>query len=165
MTDRFLLLARHAKSAWDEHDAQDDHQRPLNDRGQHDAPRVGAWLGRHEWFPDLVLSSDALRAQQTWALMAPDLAPDLTPSWRPELYLASPAQIIATLSEADDAHKTVLALGHNPGWELLAAQLCGKPMHMTTGNVAILHGHGDTWAQALAGTWTLKALVRPKEIE
>jgi phosphohistidine phosphatase SixA len=118
--------------------------------------------------PRVATPSPAQRGRWTGWSPRPEgagLAPDLTPSWRPELYLASPAQIIATLSEADDAHKTVLALGHNPGWELLAAQLCGKPMHMTTGNVAILHGHGDTWAQALAGTWTLKALVRPKEIE
>ena len=40
-----LILLRHAKSDWDS--SHDDFDRPLNTRGQHDAPRIGQWLREH----------------------------------------------------------------------------------------------------------------------
>jgi len=59
-----LLLLRHAKSSWD-NPAHSDHQRPLNERGQRDAPRVGALMANEQLLPDLILSSTAQRARQT----------------------------------------------------------------------------------------------------
>ena len=43
MMDRRLIVMRHAKSSWSD-PAATDHERPLNDRGRHDAPRVAARL-------------------------------------------------------------------------------------------------------------------------
>jgi phosphohistidine phosphatase len=38
-----LLLSRHAKSSWKDPNLP-DHDRPLNKRGQNDAPRMGRYL-------------------------------------------------------------------------------------------------------------------------
>jgi phosphohistidine phosphatase len=62
---RTLILIRHAKSDW-EHPALDDHDRPLNARGQRSAPRIGAWLAAQGLAPDAVLCSTARRTRETW---------------------------------------------------------------------------------------------------
>ena len=61
---RTLLVLRHAKSSWND-SALGDHQRPLNERGERDAPLVGERLRRQKLTPDLIISSDAERAQMT----------------------------------------------------------------------------------------------------
>jgi len=58
-----LYLVRHAKSSW-EFDV-DDHKRPLNERGLRDAPRVAKFAASSLDKPDLLMSSDALRAKTT----------------------------------------------------------------------------------------------------
>ena len=61
---RRLILTRHAKSAWDD-PTLDDHDRPLNDRGMHDAPRMAKRLAEAGFRPDVILSSTAVRARTT----------------------------------------------------------------------------------------------------
>jgi hypothetical protein len=54
---------RHAKSAGDT-DAATDHDRPLSERGQRDAPRVASALAELGWSPELTVSSDSARTRQ-----------------------------------------------------------------------------------------------------
>jgi len=61
-----LYLVRHAKSSW-EFDL-DDHERPLSERGLHDAPLVAGHLKEKIEFPDKIISSDAVRAKTTAVL-------------------------------------------------------------------------------------------------
>jgi phosphohistidine phosphatase len=42
-----LFLVRHAKSSWDD-TALPDKDRPLNDRGKRDAPKMGARLAKRD---------------------------------------------------------------------------------------------------------------------
>ncbi|MCH8039213.1 MAG: histidine phosphatase family protein [Nitrospinae bacterium] len=51
-----LYLVRHAKSSWKDARLQ-DHDRPLNKRGEQDAPRMGKRLGRRRPKPEVILSS------------------------------------------------------------------------------------------------------------
>ncbi|MBK6712098.1 MAG: histidine phosphatase family protein [Chloroflexi bacterium] len=64
-----LLVLRHAKSSWS-NDFLSDHQRPLNDRGKQDAPRMGRLLRDEELTPDLIITSSAERALSTAELVA-----------------------------------------------------------------------------------------------
>jgi phosphohistidine phosphatase SixA len=59
-----LLVLRHAKSSWSD-PALDDHERPLNTRGRRDAPRMGELVREYRLIPDVVISSDAVRARLT----------------------------------------------------------------------------------------------------
>jgi phosphohistidine phosphatase len=59
-----LYLVRHAKSSWDNPDL-DDFERPLNERGTRDAPRMGERLSHRDVHPDVIFSSGALRALET----------------------------------------------------------------------------------------------------
>ncbi len=59
-----LIIVRHAKSSWDNPDLKDI-ERPLNDRGEKDAPKMAKRLKEREITPDLLLSSPAVRAIET----------------------------------------------------------------------------------------------------
>src|SRR5215510_9473869 len=59
-----LLLLRHAKSSWKDSDL-DDHDRPLNQRGKRDAPRMGQLLKDEQLVPEFILCSSAKRCRKT----------------------------------------------------------------------------------------------------
>src|SRR5438034_8146614 len=67
-----LFLIRHAKSSRDD-PALADKDRPLNDRGKRDAPKMGKRLAKRNVAPDLILSSPATRALKTAQIIAKKL--------------------------------------------------------------------------------------------
>ena len=64
-----LILMRHTKSSWDD-PWQGDHARRLNGRGRRSAEALGNWLRAKGHLPDVALSSDAVRTQETFAGLA-----------------------------------------------------------------------------------------------
>ncbi|MBN9170688.1 MAG: histidine phosphatase family protein [Microbacterium sp.] len=56
-----LALVRHAKSDWSD-DGIADHDRPLNARGERDAPAMARRLAVTGFAPDVIVSSTATRA-------------------------------------------------------------------------------------------------------
>ena len=70
-TPRRIIVLRHAKADWP--NGVDDHERPLADRGRHQAPDAGRWLADSGINPDFVLCSTALRTRETWKLAAHEL--------------------------------------------------------------------------------------------
>ena len=67
-----LILVRHAKSDWSL-PGQEDWDRPLNVRGQRDAPDMARRLRSRRLKPDRILSSPAVRALTTATVMAREL--------------------------------------------------------------------------------------------
>jgi phosphohistidine phosphatase len=161
---RRLILLRHAKSAWDTGVAR-DHDRPLNDRGRADAPRVGARLAALGWVPERVISSDAQRTRETWEHMAEAFEPPVVDVvFSPRLYGADLDILEEILADQDDV-RTLMLIGHNPGWQDAVAWLTGQRESMTTANAALLEGHHASWLDGFASRarWTLVDVVRPKE--
>lgn len=118
-----LILIRHCKSDWEA--GVDDHERPLNRRGQAAVTALGTWMAEHDLRPDLWLVSSALRTRAT-ALGIRDAAGDDSPlRTLGELYHATPARIIVA---AQEAKANCLALvGHNPGIGKTATLLASEP--------------------------------------
>ena len=84
-----VLLLRHAKSAWSD-PRLDDHERPLNQRGERAAKAVADYIVRTGPRPDLILCSTALRTRQTLAPLSERLDSPAPPiSLEKSLYLAS----------------------------------------------------------------------------
>ncbi len=162
---RTLLIMRHAKSSWD-HPGLSDRERPLNKRGRRDSPRVATYLRAGGWIPQQVISSSAVRTRETWSLMSPLLPQPIEVTYHEELYLADAMQIVSFLENQDPQCANVMVLGHNPGLSSFTSWLSGVRTEMTTANVAILIGQGETWADALshAGAWRLEELVRPRNL-
>jgi phosphohistidine phosphatase len=136
-----LALVRHAKSDWENADL-DDHDRPLNDRGVQDAPRMAARLRASGFRPDVILSSTALRARTTAEAFGEELEVPVTPD--PGLY-GAPARAILAAAAASGA-ASVLVVAHDPGLSVLAARLSDDGIaHMPTCAVATFTWSADDW--------------------
>ena len=91
-----LSLLRHAKSSWDDA-SLNDFDRPLSERGENAAPRVGAYMAAQGLAPEFVLCSPAVRARQTLDLVLPHLAGGPTVVYEDSFYLAAPSVLLATI--------------------------------------------------------------------
>jgi len=159
-----LLLLRHAKSSWND-PALDDHERPLNKRGQRDAPRMGELVREYGLVPDVVLSSDAVRARLTAeaVAVAARYAGDILLD--PHLYMAGAADIRSLLPTVRANAETVMIVGHNPGLEQLVEQLTGERQDLPTATLAQIGLPIDQWRDLKLSTrGTLVGLWRPKEL-
>lgn len=133
-----LLLMRHAKSSW-KHPGLADHDRPLNRRGQRDAPRMGRLIGQEGLVPDLILTSTARRALDTARAVRDQLPAPCPLEERSDLYHASPRTILDTAASAPDDIRTLLIVGHNPGMEQVVEAVGAQPQRMPTGALALIH--------------------------
>jgi len=113
--ERTLVMIRHAKSSW-ANPLQSDFERPLNDRGEQDAPMMGERLKKLNVIPDLIVASTAKRARQTAKKIAKALGYDESKiQWEEKLYHCIPQVFEEVLYELDDKIKTVFIVAHNPG--------------------------------------------------
>ena len=158
-----LLVLRHAKSNWDDSAAR-DHERPLNARGERDAPRMGQLARDEQLLPELIVSSDAVRARMTACAMADATGGQLLLD--PRLYHAGATDILAALrSVVQENVATVMIVGHNPGLEELIAQLTGERENLPTAALARLALPIERWSDLDTSTrGTLVGLWRPKDL-
>lgn len=107
-----LYLVRHAKSSW-EFDVT-DHERPLNERGLNDAPRVASHVATHLPKPDKFISSDAIRAKTTALFFVKAYGvDDRTIVLNHQLYDFEGQQLLQVIRSTDDAVDTLMVFGHN----------------------------------------------------
>ncbi|HEY5919342.1 MAG TPA: histidine phosphatase family protein [Chryseolinea sp.] len=110
-----LFIIRHAKSSWDASNV-DDFDRPLNERGKRDAPRMGKRFKEKDIHPDLMVSSPAKRALSTAKKIAEVLKykkDDIKSDRR--LYHADEETILTVIRELKENRSVVMLFGHNPG--------------------------------------------------
>lgn len=148
-----LALVRHAKSDWN-HAGLADHDRPLNERGLRDAPRMARLLAETGFRPEVILSSTALRARTTAEAFAAELG--VAVQLDPELYGAPARALLA--GAAASAAQSVMVVAHNPGMTVLAERLSGGGIAaMPTCAVATFTWDEDDWDVATAvdpADWT-----------
>lgn len=121
-----LYLIRHAKSSWTD-DRLSDFERPLNERGKKDAPRMAKRLKEKEIHPDLVITSPAKRAAKTCKEFSKILNyPKSSIRSEEKLYHASPETILETIRAVKDKIDVVFVFGHNPGLTEFAEWLTGE---------------------------------------
>jgi phosphohistidine phosphatase len=157
--DRTLVLIRHAKSDWSAHAA--DLERPLNSRGQRQAPESGRWIAENLGPIDRAVVSPAQRARSTWELVAGALpeAPPLTIDDR--AYTFDARGLLPIVRGFDDADGIVALVGHNPAMEEFVELLTGSWVSMPTSCVAVI-GLSGPWSEAGPGA-TLLAHGRPPD--
>ncbi len=158
-----LLICRHAKSSW--HDATlSDIERPLNKRGQRDAPEMGRRLVRLGIQPDLIVSSPAVRARTTAEQYAQHLG------YPPERIQIDPCQYAATvpilltlLQKIEAQYTTVMLVGHNPEYTALANFLGGLHIdNIPTCGIVALDFPVVSWQDIAPGKGVLSFFDFPK---
>ena len=162
MTERQLLLMRHAKSSWNNANMT-DHERPLNARGQRDAPAVAQYLFQQQYRPSRALISDAQRTIETFERMWAHIH-DACPQYISDLYLGDVAAIRKHCAAVPPSCTQLLVIGHNPGWSHAVGWLSNVHVELKTAYVAVLTAHGDTWEELMIpGAWTLTRVISPAE--
>jgi phosphohistidine phosphatase len=145
-TQRLLILMRHAKSDWDD-SALADRDRPLNERGRRDAPRMARWLADIGLVPDRVLSSPSRRTRETAELMLAQWDSQPLLCFSEPLYLSSPETILDSVrSDGGDARR-LLVLAHNPGMTHLVSGLAHRAVDMPTAAIAVFQLALSDWGE------------------
>lgn len=161
-----LLLMRHAKSDWGGADVP-DHDRPLNERGKRDAPRMGRWLAAQRVAPTRIVTSSARRARKTADRVVEGLRTPVPIELRDDLYHAPLERWLLVLTRLPAEAECVLCIGHNPGLEALIERLLGRHEPMPTAAIACLTVGPAGWTtfQDERPDVSLRALWRPKELD
>ena len=146
-----LIILRHAKSSWAD-TSLDDWQRPLNDRGRSDAPRVGEWLREHAIVPDLIVTSDAVRARRTAEAVAGTAGYSRDIVVTPSLYEASTSDILGVVNELPEEAHSAMLVGHNPGLESFIRALTGESCDVPTAALFVLDLDVNHWSEVAATT-------------
>jgi phosphohistidine phosphatase len=158
-----LTLLRHAKSVQDPTYLV-DRDRPLAERGRGDAEALGKFFAQAEIVPDLIASSPAVRARQTAEIVARTAGYGAGIRWEEAVYAAGPDALLAVVRGLPNNAAHALMVGHNPGFEELAALLIGTECGVTLPTAAAVHFEIDveSWSEVCAGAGRLQWLITPK---
>jgi phosphohistidine phosphatase len=144
---KIITLVRHAKSSWND-STLPDRQRPLNSRGERDAPEMGKRLAGHGIRPSLILSSPAVRAWSTAKTIAEAIGyPSEFLQREESLYLASLDDLLAAVAAQDIGFNSLMVVGHNPGLTEFANYLVpGITNNLPTAGVLSVQVDRDDWS-------------------
>ncbi|MFA9460525.1 SixA phosphatase family protein [Thiohalorhabdus sp. Cl-TMA] len=168
-----ILLMRHAKSSREEAGLA-DYDRPLNERGQKVAPRMGGYLRDAGLVPDRILCSSARRTRETLEQLWSEWETLPNVAFEDGLYTATAASLLERLHALSADTGTVLVVGHNPAIQEAAVDLAGggppaaygrMKAKFPTGAVAVLVLEGDSWAGVGRGRADLERFVAPADLE
>lgn len=168
-----VFLLRHAKSSWD-NPGLADYDRPLASRGEKAAPRMGRFLEREGLIPERVLCSGALRARQTWDLVALSLGTTVPTEIRPDIYHSTSGSLLNLIQGLPEKDASVLLVGHNPTFQELALLLLGHgdpnavqkmKAKFPTAALAVLDFPDHGWSGVLPGQGRLRLFIRPRDLE
>ena len=141
-----LFLVRHAKSSRNE-PALPDKDRPLNDRGKRDAPKMGERLAKRDVSPDLILSSPAKRALKTAQIFAKKFGYKLADIVVDErLYATGADDLLRVIRKLGAKPMSVMLFGHNPELTELAHRLSSRITHLPTCAVAEFTFNAKSWS-------------------
>ena len=160
-----LTLMRHAKSSWD-NSGLADHDRPLNGRGQRDAPEMARRIHEAAIRPSLIVSSPATRTWETAKALATEISYPIEFLQRDnKLYAASLDTLIDFIGQQDPGVNNVVVVGHNPGMTEFANYLCpGLTDNMPTCGVVSVTIDTDNWDLRKNNTVTLDLYDYPKRV-
>jgi phosphohistidine phosphatase len=161
-----LFLIRHGKSDW-ANPSLKDFDRPLNNRGKANAPEMAQRMVSQSLFPDIVVSSPALRALSTakyfakeWGIAETAIETDKS------IYEAGLKDLLKLVNNLDDQYNKIAIFGHNPSFTDFANYLSnGHIYNMPTCSVVLLEFPFDEWSSISADTAKILLFDYPKSDE
>lgn len=160
---KILLLIRHAKSSWD-NVMLSDFDRPLNDRGKKDAPKMAKRLLEKKVSIDAFISSPAKRAKKTAELFIEEFGRGeiiLVPA----LYHASVDDFYEAIHAIDNTFQSAAVFSHNPGISAFAKELISDAAidDMPTCSIFAVKAAIENWGDFKTGTRKLWFFDYPKK--
>lgn len=163
-----LYVIRHAKSSWDAK-TLGDIERPLNDRGKKDAPRMGKRLKEKNIYPDLIITSPAKRALSTAKKIAKILKyPKEKLKINDKLYHGDEDTILEVLNKQKDKNNVIILFCHNPGLTDFVNSIMSEELdidNVPTCGVVAFQFKAEHWDQVTWGTGKMLFFDYPKSRE
>ena len=121
-----LYINRHAKSSWDS-TSLSDFDRPLNKRGERDAPLMGNVLSKLVQAPQTIYSSPANRAITTAKIIAAAFNYEINNIIEDQkIYEAGVSDLMKIINNTSDNYDTIMLFGHNPTFTTISNYLSDK---------------------------------------
>ena len=157
---RRLLLIRHAKSSWKNHDG-DDHERPLNQRGEQDSILMARHLADKGEELNIIFSSTATRAldfaQQLSDFTHVTLEPDLS------FYTFDQDELLEILHSLPDNANRIAIVGHNPAITRVASKLASHEFdNIPTAGIVALNCDAESWSELSVSDCEIDYFEYPK---
>lgn len=160
-----LILLRHAKAEA----GQDDHARPLAERGVEEAKRMGAFMREQDIVPQKILCSTATRTRQTleYSLLDADVEFSKT------TYNASENQHLKNIAAQSDDIQSLMIIAHNPGLHQLALRLSREgdsalirqmAQEFPPASLVVIDLGDISWSDIPTARGTLKTFITPKTL-
>ena len=158
-----IIFVRHAKSSWSDMSLRDI-DRPLNNRGNRDAPFMGKIMSE-KITPDLIMTSPALRAKTTALIFAKQMNyPIDRVVVEPIIYGASLREILWLVQSLDNSFNTVLFFGHNPTFTEVANHFGAMELfNLPTCGIVEVRYDGDDWMKLNNSNAKVVAVDFPKK--
>jgi len=159
-----IYLIRHAKSSWDFPSLRDA-ERPLNNRGRKDAPRMAALLAAKGIKPDKLISSPAIRAMTTSLFFAKEFNVEKNlMKIENDIYEAYPSTIMRLIQELDEEWNTVFFFGHNPTFTDVLNWFTTRPIsNLPTCGIGKITANVERWEDFSPDTGKLMETHFPKD--
>ncbi len=158
-----IYLVRHAKSSWEYN--LEDHQRPLSDRGLQDAPLMGAHIREKIELPQLVMSSDAVRAKTTALLYLKELGiPEEQLVLDHRLYDFGGSKLDKVIKSCDDSIDRLMIFGHNNALTFWVNRYGDQEIdNVSTAAFTAIQFKSKSWSDINYGKTIL--YVKPKQLK
>jgi phosphohistidine phosphatase len=143
-----VLLIRHAKSSWGDLSLP-DFDRPLNDRGKADAPKMAKRIYKKKILIDTFISSPAKRAKKTAEIFAEQYGVKKTDIiFVQELYHATHESYYHAIAAAPGESDSIAVFSHNPGITEFANSLTENHIdNMPTCSVFAVKADIQDWSE------------------
>ena len=161
-----LVLIRHAKSDWQDSEIK-DFDRPLNDRGNADAPMMAKELHRLGLKPDLIISSPANRALTTAVSFARQFGyPQGNIKQETIIYNGSYQNYVGVINLISNDIECVFLFGHNPEISVTASYLLNNFYEQVpTAACICIDFDVDDWNEIETEKGKLRFFLYPKMIK
>lgn len=161
-----LLLIRHGKSDWRSLSTT-DFGRPLNHRGNKNAPVMAKRILERGFAPQYLVSSPAVRAFSTakhfakiWGFVPNDIRLE------EPVYEADKEALLTLVNNFKNNFNRIAVFGHNPGMTDFANYLCDAGIsNIPTTGVVIIDFDADDWAEISYHTGTMLSFDFPKNTD
>ncbi len=160
-----IYLIRSAK-AEDFSQGLSDYERSLRKKGLKDIKTMGSYLSFQGISPDIILSSCALRAQETTTKLAETLHFKGMKYFLKELYFLPYEEVLKIIMAQDEEHDNIFIVGHNPQLiELVNTLSSDFISNMPSMGVVALSFDINEWSEIEDVKGTIEFFITPKQFK
>ena len=158
---RKLYLIRHSYA--EGISEKPDFDRSLTLEGQSTIRALGRYLIKQDFDPDIILCSSSLRTTESAINLVEELGmSDRIIEFKDVIYNASVRELLTTINEVSNDHRSVVLIGHNPTITFFAEYITGAPIgNMDPSGLATISLEKLGWSEVSKGTGIFEGYYHP----